>query len=200
MDGLMNTMLQQLAGTVGGAQPQQLAHVARLLQGKKMICTTGAGRTGLVMRMLAMRLAQMGLPVQVAGDVTCGPVGAGCVLVVGSGSGETGGLVRQAQKAKQAGAKLAVLTTAPESTLAAMADAAAVVPAPRKRRRAALCCHGQPVRRGASSGLRLAGGISDGAVRRHRSRYEGAPRKPGVRRAPRPCTAPNGAGHIKKPL
>ena len=66
MDGLMNTMLQQLAGTVGGAQPQQLAHVARLLQGKKMICTTGAGRTGLVMRMLAMRLAQMGLPVQVA--------------------------------------------------------------------------------------------------------------------------------------
>ena len=83
MDGLMNTMLQQLAGTVGGAQPQQLAHVARLLQGKKMICTTGAGRTGLVMRMLAMRLAQMGLPVQVAGDVTCGPVGAG--LRAGSG-------------------------------------------------------------------------------------------------------------------
>ncbi len=134
MDGLMNTMLQQLAGTVGGAQPQQLAHVARLLQGKKMICTTGAGRTGLVMRMLAMRLAQMGLPVQVAGDVTCGPVGAGCVLVVGSGSGETGGLVRQAQKAKQAGAKLAVLTTAPESTLAAMADAVAVVPAPTKEK------------------------------------------------------------------
>ena len=62
MDSLMNTMLQQLAGTVGGAQTQQMAHVARLMQGKKMICTTGAGRTGLVMRMLAMRLAQMGLP------------------------------------------------------------------------------------------------------------------------------------------
>lgn len=153
------------------------------------------------MRMLAMRLAQMGLPVQVAGDVTCGPVGEGCVLVVGSGSGETGGLVQQAQKAKMAGAKLAVLTTAPESTLAAMADAVAVVPGAYKREGGRLCAaHGQPVRRGASSGLRLAGGISDGAVRRHRSRYEGAPRKPGVRRAPRPCTAPNGAGHIKKPL
>ena len=53
---------------------------------------------------------------------------------MGSGSGETGGLVRQAQKAKQAGAKLAVLTTAPESTLAAMADAVAVVPAPTKEK------------------------------------------------------------------
>ena len=134
MDSLMNMMLQQLASTVGGAQTQQMAHVARLMQGKKMICTTGAGRTGLVMRMLAMRLAQMGLPVQVAGDVTCGPVGEGCVLVVGSGSGETGGLVQQAQKAKMAGAKLAVLTTAPESTLAAMADAVAVVPAPTKEK------------------------------------------------------------------
>lgn len=69
-----------------------------------------------------------------AGDVTCGPVGEGCVLVVGSGSGETGGLVQQAQKAKMAGAKLAVLTTAPESTLAAMADAVAVVPAPTKEK------------------------------------------------------------------
>ena len=125
MDSLMNTMLQQLAGTVGGARPEQLAQVARLMQEQKQICITGAGRTGLVMRMLAMRLAQMGLPVQVAGDVTCGPVGEGSVLVAGSGSGETEGLVRQAQKAKRAGAKLAVLTTAPESTLAAMADAVA---------------------------------------------------------------------------
>ena len=49
MDSLMNMMLQQLASTVGGAQTQQMAHVARLMQGKKMICTTGAGRTGLVM-------------------------------------------------------------------------------------------------------------------------------------------------------
>ena len=61
-------------------------------------------------------------------------LGEGCVLVVGSGSGETGGLVQQAQKAKMAGAKLAVLTTAPESTLAAMADAVAVVPAPTKEK------------------------------------------------------------------
>ena len=56
------------------------------------------------------------------------------MLVAGSGSGETEGLVRQAQKAKRAGAKLAVLTTAPESTLAAMADAVAMVPAPTKER------------------------------------------------------------------
>ena len=57
MDSLMNTMLQQLAGTVGGARPEQLAQVARLMQEQKQICITGAGRTGLVMRMLAMRLA-----------------------------------------------------------------------------------------------------------------------------------------------
>ena len=102
MDSLMNTMLQQLAGTVGGARPEQLAQVARLMQEQKQICITGAGRTGLVMRMLAMRLAQMGLPVQVAGDVTCGPVGEGSVLVAGSGSGETEGLAPRPPKSGQA--------------------------------------------------------------------------------------------------
>ena len=37
MDSLMNTMLQQLAGTVGGARPEQLVQVARLMQEQKQI-------------------------------------------------------------------------------------------------------------------------------------------------------------------
>ena len=37
MDSLMNTMLQQLAGTVGGARPEQLAQVARH---KQVLCVT----------------------------------------------------------------------------------------------------------------------------------------------------------------
>lgn len=134
MDPQMELLLRQLADTAGGVSGEELDRIGALLAGARQICVTGAGRTGLVMRMLAMRLAQMGLPVQVAGDVTCGPVGAGSVLLAGSGSGETGGLVRQAEKAKAAGAALAVLTTAPQSTLARLADAAAVIPAPTKER------------------------------------------------------------------
>ena len=47
MDSLMNTMLQQLAGTVGGARPEQLAQVARLMREQKQICITGAAAQAL---------------------------------------------------------------------------------------------------------------------------------------------------------
>lgn len=92
----------------------------------------GAGRSGLALRMTAMRLMHLGLTVHVVGDATTPAIGEGDLLLTASGSGTTGGVVRAARAAHEAGASVAALTTDPDSTLAALADTVVRVPAAQK--------------------------------------------------------------------
>ena len=98
----------------------------------RMIFASGAGRSGLVLRMAAMRLMHLGLNVHVAGDTTTPAIRAGDLLLVASGSGTTSGVVKAAETASSAGAKVAAVTTNPGSRLAVLADAVVVVPAAQK--------------------------------------------------------------------
>jgi 6-phospho-3-hexuloisomerase len=80
--------------------------------------------------MLAMRLAQAGLTVHVAGEVTCPACGAGDLLLIGSGSGRTATMQALAAQAREAGAKLLLLTRAPASPLAQSSDLVIHLPVP----------------------------------------------------------------------
>jgi 6-phospho-3-hexuloisomerase len=55
-----------------------------------------------MMRAFAMRLMHIGFQVHVAGDVTTPAIRGGNLLIIGSGSGETSGLVSMAAKARSA--------------------------------------------------------------------------------------------------
>lgn len=94
------------------------------------VFVTGAGRSGLMVRAFAMRLRHLGLPVSIVGDVLSRPIQPGDLLVVASGSGETGSLVAIARKARELGASLALLTANPSSTLADLSDCTVVFDAP----------------------------------------------------------------------
>ena len=96
----------------------------------KIIFVAGAGRSGLMIRSFAMRLAHMGRSVQVVGDVTTRGIGRRDVLLVASGSGETRGILAIAQSAIEHGAKVGVITIFPESPLARLAERRVVIPAP----------------------------------------------------------------------
>lgn len=82
----------------------------------------GAGRTLLAMKFFAMRLMQIGLTVFLVGEVCTPSIGEGDLLIVGSGSGETGCVLTVLNKAKAAGAKVAVITRVPDSSLGQSAD------------------------------------------------------------------------------
>ncbi|AIQ55333.1 6-phospho-3-hexuloisomerase [Paenibacillus sp. FSL R7-0331] len=101
----------------GGAEP-----FAELLQRSGKIFVAGAGRSGLMGRAFAMRLMHAGRAAYVVGETVTPGIEAGDVLVLGSGSGETKGLVAMAEKAKAIGAAVALVTIAPESTLGRLAD------------------------------------------------------------------------------
>lgn len=92
------------------------------------VFVAGGGRSGLVMRTFAMRLMQMGYNVHVVGDTVTPAIRPGDLLVIGSGSGETPSLVAMAQKAKQIGSNVAVLTIRSESRIGKLSDAIVQLP------------------------------------------------------------------------
>lgn len=93
----------------------------------------GAGRSGLALKMAAMRLMHLGLVVHVAGEVTAPAIGRGDLLLVASGSGTTAGVVHAAEVAVKAGAQVLALTATHESKLAKLATNLIVIPAATKQ-------------------------------------------------------------------
>ncbi|WP_426301347.1 6-phospho-3-hexuloisomerase [Arthrobacter sp. R-11] len=122
----------EVAGTTAELDPGQLSRLAEELRTASRVFVAGAGRSGLVLRMVAMRLMHLGLEVHIAGDTTTPAIRSGDVLLLASGSGTTSGVVRAAQTAAKAGARLAVYTANPESPLAELADVVVTIPAAQK--------------------------------------------------------------------
>jgi len=126
-----NSVLARMA-----ADADSVASLAALAEGVRSadrVFLLGAGRSGLALRMTAMRLMHLGLDVHVVGEVTTPAILAGDVLLAASGSGGTAGIVRAAETARAAGATVLAITTAPASALADSADVVVVVPAAEKQ-------------------------------------------------------------------
>lgn len=122
----------EIAETAGKIDHQQLAGLTADIGRADRIFVAGAGRSGLVLRMAAMRLMHLGLTVHVAGDTTTPAISSGDLLLVASGSGTTSGVVKAAETAARAGARIAAFTTNPGSPLAGLTDALVVIPAAQK--------------------------------------------------------------------
>ena len=93
-----------------------------IISSSKKIFVAGAGRSGLMVKSFAMRLMHMGFDSYVVGETTTPNIESGDLLVIASGSGETGSLVSMAQKAKQYGSLLALVSIFPESSIGKLAD------------------------------------------------------------------------------
>ena len=132
----LSLVQDEIAVTAAGISEEQVAvlarHLAGHLGGAGRVFVAGAGRSGLVLRMAAMRLMHLGLNVHVAGDTTTPAISSGDLLLVASGSGTTSGVVKAAETAAKAGARIAAFTTNPGSPLAGLADALVIIPAAQK--------------------------------------------------------------------
>ncbi|MBR7099079.1 MAG: SIS domain-containing protein, partial [Clostridia bacterium] len=92
----------------------------------------GAGRSGLMIKAFAMRLAQAGYLVHAVGEVTTPAIERGDLLILASASGETASVLRAAQTAKAVGATVLSLSAGRESALATLSDAVIYLSAPTK--------------------------------------------------------------------
>jgi len=128
MDQLFDADLRELRQVIAAVDPGEADAFVDAICAADRLFVTGLGRSGLVMRMFALRLMQLEQLTFVVGDVTTPAIGEGDLLVVGSASGETEGVLLAASQAHRAGASVAGLTARLGSTLARAADLVVVIP------------------------------------------------------------------------
>lgn len=123
------TELDAAVEQLRNADPLPLARLADLVAEAPRVFVVGAGRSGLALRMTAMRLMHLGVDVHVVGEVTTPAIRADDLLLTASGSGTTGGIVRAAETAVAARARVVAITTAADSPLARLSAEVVLVPA-----------------------------------------------------------------------
>jgi 6-phospho-3-hexuloisomerase len=128
-----NLILDELSRTLGAIHADEIAEGQRRILAARRVFLAGAGRSGLALKMAAMRLMHLGLAVHVMGEVTTPAIERNDLLIVASGSGTTAGMVHAAEVARKVGADVLALTTAPRSKLGEMAQGVIVIPAATKQ-------------------------------------------------------------------
>lgn len=135
VDAALTRVADEIAHLTAAVLPDDggdLARAADLLAAAPRVFVHGAGRSGLALRMVAMRLMHLGRTVHVVGETTTPAVQAGDLLLTASGSGTTAGVVRSAETAARAGAQVLSVSTTRESPLADLSTAVVVLPAAHK--------------------------------------------------------------------
>ncbi len=123
-------ILEEVSGVVDRADLSKTPELIQAIRAAKRVFVAGAGRSGLMMRAFAMRLMQLGIDTYVVGESTTPDVRRDDLLIIGSGSGRTGGPVSYAQIARTAGVPLAAITAANGSPINELASLVIKLPAP----------------------------------------------------------------------
>ena len=113
----METIIKELDQSSKTIKPEQITDLIQKIKNHKRIFVYGTGRSGLMLKALAMRLMQMGLDAYVVGETTTPSVQEGDLLIVASASGETGSVCMTAESAVRQGVNLIVISSEPGSTL-----------------------------------------------------------------------------------
>ena len=133
---MSNSLAKVIAEISGAIQGTHLEGYSEFLStinkdGSKIVCT-GAGRVGLAMRGFAMRLNHLGINAHFLGETIVPHTGPGDLLIVGSGSGSTGSILKLTEIAKTKGIKIALVTSSKSSPMRNLADASVVLNTPNK--------------------------------------------------------------------
>ncbi|WFP60622.1 MULTISPECIES: 6-phospho-3-hexuloisomerase [unclassified Mesorhizobium] len=123
------TALDELAAVVRRIDDDRVDAACAMLADAGKIVVYGCGREALQVKGFAMRLYHLGLPVSVVGDMTTPPLGEGDIFLASSGPGETTTVLTLMRVARDAGAKVLLLTAEPAGSAAKLADFTLLVPA-----------------------------------------------------------------------
>jgi len=125
---VLKKIIEELALCAQQIQEEELQEFAELILSANRIFIAGAGRSGFVARAFANRLMHLGRTVFVVGEPTTPAIKEGDLLIIGSGSGETGSLITMANKVKKLGAMLATITIFPQATIGSLSNRIIKIP------------------------------------------------------------------------
>lgn len=134
METIINTIAEEITNVLKQVDENEVIQLGNELQDAKRIFISGTGRSGLVGKVFAMRLMQSGYKVFVVGETITPSIENDDLLLVISGSGTTGSLAQFSKKAKEIGARLALVTTNKDSKIGELSDCCLYIPAATKKR------------------------------------------------------------------
>jgi 6-phospho-3-hexuloisomerase len=123
-------IIKELEHTLSQVSEEQAEKLVDIILKSKKIFVAGAGRSGFMGKAFTMRLMHMGFEAYVVGETVTPNIEKGDLLLIGSGSGETGSLVSITNKAQKIGAAIVLVTIFPQSSIGKIADVVIKIPAP----------------------------------------------------------------------
>ena len=129
IDTVIEQVLTEVTACVSQVSSESLAQAGAMMEDASRIFVAGAGRSGLCMRALAMRLMHLGKIVYVVSETTTPGIASGNLLIIGSGSGQTTSLLMIAKQARRQGTKILLFTTNATSPLSKLVDHQVIIPA-----------------------------------------------------------------------
>ncbi|MDH7803276.1 MULTISPECIES: SIS domain-containing protein [unclassified Rhizobium] len=126
---LYENALAEVGKCLGRIDPSQFEAVVDALTKARRIALYGVGREGLQIKGLAMRLFHLGLQSSVVGDMTTPAVEKGDLLIVSAGPGDFSTVSALIGVAREAGARVLVITAQAEGAAARKGDLVLHVPA-----------------------------------------------------------------------
>ncbi len=127
-----DAILKELVKSISSIKDQGMDDITDYIVMARNVYCDGFGKSGLVVNSFAMRLSQMGLNALIVSGCTTTAITNRDVLIIGSGSGETPGLIEHAKRASELGAKVILVTTQKKSSIGVFSDVVVVIPAPDK--------------------------------------------------------------------
>lgn len=124
----LKKIIKELEKNANQIRQEELNEFAHQIVLAKSIFVAGAGRSGFVARAFSNRLMHLGLTAYFVGEPTTPAITEGDLLIIASGSGETGSLKVMSEKAKKQKAMTATITIFPEASIGSMADAVVQIP------------------------------------------------------------------------
>ena len=115
-------ILEELDAAITAVDPAQTDALTGAILEADRVFVAGAGRSLMMIRGFAMRLMHLGFTAYVVGETVTPAITDRDLLIIATGSGETGTLKVVAKKAKTIGAKLGVITIYPEASIGSLAD------------------------------------------------------------------------------
>jgi 6-phospho-3-hexuloisomerase len=125
----MRDAAAELAEVAARLDPAALDPVVSAIAEARRVMLYGCGREGLMMRALAMRLHHLGREVCMQGDMAAFPLGPGDLFLCAAGPGVLATATALCRVARDAGARVLVVTAEPSGATAALADDLLVIPA-----------------------------------------------------------------------
>jgi len=119
---VVKEILQNAAWSTEQLSEKDIKEMVDILLKAKKIFVLGVGHSGLIGKVFAMKLVQLGFNCYVMGDVTTPALNSGDVMIAISQSGETSTILTLCQKTKKLGGRIIAITSSSNSTLSKLAD------------------------------------------------------------------------------